>query len=154
VVAINNGRASVDRARFDLRERQKTRGAYEGIPRLSVSAVTADGVPKMSWYSATYEDGSSIGAVIRYKMRTQGTLFFVTQGGPGMSSTGSVTSHGANSAQHIHPNHHALGTVPGKHGKVHKGHHENEALQQPTTVTNPSTKTVSDTVGTVLNKTA
>ena len=71
-----------------------------------------------------------------------------------MSSISSVTSHGANSAQNIHPNLQALGTVHGKQGKVHKGNHGSQGLQQPTAVTNPSAKTVSHTVGTVVDKTA
>jgi hypothetical protein len=37
VAAINNGRATVDRARFDVCERQATRGACESIPRFPLS---------------------------------------------------------------------------------------------------------------------
>ena len=40
VAALNIGQATVDRARFAIRESQTTRGVGDGIPRLSVSSTS------------------------------------------------------------------------------------------------------------------
>jgi hypothetical protein len=37
MAALNNGQDNVGRARFAIREREKTRDVVDGIPRLSVS---------------------------------------------------------------------------------------------------------------------
>ena len=49
MAALNNGQVSVDRARFAIRDRQKTRDVIESIPRRSVSYT-----PSTSYMNASF----------------------------------------------------------------------------------------------------